>query len=99
MTRSGCLKKLRRLIVPVAGREAYLRKTGDGRIEVGYKVCHGRSDWCADYFPLATVDTYDEAHQAVERFLDARSRVEGRPRSTPADMGRRAPGSASVRDC
>ena len=44
LTRSGCLKAMRRLLPSVARREAYARRCADGSCEVGFDVRSGRGD-------------------------------------------------------
>jgi hypothetical protein len=62
VTRSGCLRRMRRLVPSVARREGYAARKAGRVCEVGYVILSGRGDrGPRETHSLATARTWAEA--------------------------------------
>lgn len=70
MTRSTCLKRIRRLLPPFGlegapKHEAYVRQLEDGRVEAGYWIKRAMRGTPKQRLLVARASSWSELHQAV----------------------------------
>jgi hypothetical protein len=67
MTRTTCLKKMRRLLPSIARREAYAERVS-GRCEVGWDLKTERGDvGRRERHALARTDSWEESYRRAQR--------------------------------